>query len=156
MLSQILQGLVSPVTSLIDGWQTRKNIDAETKAKIATSKVENQIRLDTAKIDAAIAKELREDSAVASYDQQAMKNMQSSWKDEYLILLHTLPIWGYAVPSETLHKGLDGIWVKLGTAPDFWWVIYIGMVASTFGLRWLFSKQRVDQMISSPKTFKDK
>lgn len=146
-----LQWLASPVTSMIEGWQDRKTLTVETQQAIAQAKAENKMRLDTAKVDAKIAKELNLANTIADYDQQAQKNMSSSFKDEYLILLHTLPIWGYVIPNQELRDGLDLIWIKLGEAPDYWWIIYIGMVASTFGLRWLFDKKKVDAMLESTK-----
>ena len=82
------------------------------------------------------------------YDTTAQANMATSWKDEYLILLHTFPIWGYGLGIERVDKGLDKIWAKLETAPHEWWLIYIGIVASTFGLRWLFTKKRVDAILA--------
>ncbi|AUR87508.1 TMhelix containing protein [Vibrio phage 1.101.O._10N.261.45.C6] len=147
MIKQIVSGLLSPVTSLVDGWQTRKNIDAETKAEIARAKVHNKMRLDEAETQAKIDNLKADKTAETNYDMIAMQNMEKSYKDEYLIGLHTLPIWGYVIPSEALHMGLDKVWSKLETAPYWWWVVYIGMVAATFGLRWLFSKKRVDRML---------
>lgn len=78
------------------------------------------------------------------YDLQAQRNMKTSWKDEYLILVHTFLIWGYGIPSESLHKALDNVWLKLAGAPDWWWYIYAGMVISTFGLRWMSNKMLGD------------
>lgn len=95
--------------------------------------MENRTKLKTAKVD----KQIKELDAASSYDLQAQKNMQNSWKDEFLILLHTLPIWGYMIPSDDLTKRLDILWLKLDQAPDYWWLIYFGIVISTFGLRFM-------------------
>lgn len=146
-----LQWIASPITSIIEGWQERKTLTVETQQAIAQNKAENKMRLDTARVDAKITKELNLANTIADYDQQAQKNMATSFKDEYLILLHTLPIWGYIIPNQTFRDGLDMIWLKLAEAPDYWWIIYIGMVASTFGLRWLFDKKKVDAMLNSAK-----
>lgn len=113
--------IVGGITSLVSGWFETKKQKQQAKADYEKSQLES----------------------VSSYDIQAQKNMQTSWKDEYLILLHTLPIWGYVIPSETLHKSLDTLWLKLETAPDYWWLIYIGMVVSTFGLRWMIQGKNV-------------
>ncbi len=155
MITEILTWLATPFTALVEGWSDRKTLDVETKAKLAIAKAENKIRLETAKVDAEIARSQKEAEVIADYDQQAVKNMQSSWKDEYILLLHTLPIYGYIIPSETVHQGLDTIWEKLATAPQYWWIIYIGIVASTYGLRWLFNKHRVSAMIDGSKRFKE-
>lgn len=109
-------------------------------------------RLEIEKLKLEIKKNSMQAAAIAEsdYDQQAMKNMQTSWKDEYLIILHTFPIWGYGIPSETLHIGLDRIWLQFNSADYFWWITYIGIIASTFGLRWLFSS-KVDKMIGKKR-----
>ena len=82
------------------------------------------------------------------YDTTAQANMATSWKDEYLIILHTFTIWGYGLGIDRVDKGLDKVWAKLDTAPMEWWLIYTGIIASTFGLRWLFSKKRVDAIVN--------
>lgn len=108
--------LFSGITGLIQGWFT-------TKQK---------------KQEAELQKYITDLNATSDYDLQAQKNMQSSWKDEYLILIHTFPIWGYIFPSEELTSRLDILWNKFNEAPDWWWWIYLGMIISTFGLRFMF------------------
>lgn len=91
---------------------------------------------------AKIARQLKELDAQTDYDTTAQRNMKDSLKDEYLILLHTFPIWGYAIPSEQLRSSLDIVWSKLNEAPDWWWIIYVGMVVSTFGLRFMWNQMK--------------
>ena len=112
--------------------------------------VKEEGKLEIAKLELQIRKEQAAYAAKAEadYDTKAMENMKTSWKDEYLILLHTFPIWGYGVPSSELHEGLDRIWFQFNQAGYWWWICYIGIIASTFGLRWLFNN-RVDKMIKS-------
>lgn len=119
----------------------------EVKAEKIRLKNEIELARLNAEKEASIAKM----KAEVDYDTKAQENMKTSWKDEYLILLHTLPIWGYIVPSEEFHKGLDKVWFQLENAPDWWWIVYIGIVASTFGLRWFFSKQMIDRAIGTGK-----
>jgi hypothetical protein len=90
------------------------------------------------KQEAETQKYIADLNATSDYDLQAQKNMQHSWKDEYLILLHTFPIWGYIIPSEELTVRLDILWNKFDSAPDWWWWIYLGIIVSTFGLRFMF------------------
>ncbi len=110
--------LISGITELIKSYFSVKSQAIKTKAD----------------------RELRIEENVSDYDLQAMKNMQHTWKDEYLIAIHTFPIWGYLIPSDDLTTRLNMLWYKLGTAPDMWWAIYIGIVISTFGLRWMSSR----------------
>lgn len=109
-------------------------------------------RVELAKLELELKKEkkMAEARAEADYDTQAMKNMRSTFKDEYLIGLHTFPIWGYGIPSTTLHAGLDRIWYQFDNADYWWWLCYMGIIASTFGLRWLFSG-RVDKLMDGRK-----
>lgn len=89
--------------------------------------------------DAKAASEMKAMENVTEYDLVAQKNMKFSWKDEFLIFVHTFLIWGYIIPSDELHTSLNLLWYKLGTAPMWWQVIYGGMVISTFGLRFMQS-----------------
>lgn len=118
--------------------------------EVKAAKESTKVKLAELEFDVQKSKFLAEANAEADYDSQAMRNMQTSWKDEYLILLHTFPIWGYGIPSESLHAGLDRIWTQFNSANYFWWITYIGIIASTFGLRWLFNK-RIDRMIGDKK-----
>jgi len=107
--------IASGITGIINTWFTtkQKKQQAETDKYIA------------------------ELNATTEYDTQAQRNMQHTWKDEYLILLHTFPIWGYIITSDDLASRLDILWLKFESAPQWWWWIYMGMVVSTFGLRWM-------------------
>ena len=112
--------------------------------EVKAQKEANKVEIEKKKLDIKLEQMTVQTKAESDYDNRAQENMKTSWKDEYLIILHTLPIWGYLIPSEQFHKGLDKIWLNLQAAPYEWWVIYIGIVASTFGLRWLFTKKRLD------------
>lgn len=108
--------LFGGISELVGGWFTdrRQKREAETQRYIADL------------------------NATTNYDLEAQKNMRHSWKDEYLIILHTFPWWGYIIPSDDLTQRLDLLWSKMDTLPDWWWWIYLGMVISTFGLRFMF------------------
>ena len=112
------QVITGGITSLVSGW-------FETKQK------KQQAQADY---------NMKELTGETGYDLQAQRNMKTSLKDEFLILIHTFMIWGYGIPSPELHKSLDNVWTKIGEAPDWWWYIYAGMVISTFGLRFMGGK----------------
>lgn len=124
--------------------------------EVKQQKETNKTELLKAELEMKKAQMAAAAKAESDYDTQAVKNMQTSWKDEYIILLHTLPIYGYIIPYKPLHDGLDRIWHQLSVAPYEWWVIYIGIVASTFGLRWLFNKEKVNKMLKDKGIEKDK
>lgn len=115
--------------------------------EVKAQKAANKVEIEKKKLELELQKMTAQAKAESDYDNKAQDNMKTSWKDEYLIILHTLPIWGYIVPSEEFHKGLDRIWSHLENAPYEWWLIYMGIVASTFGLRWLFTKRRLDKIL---------
>ncbi len=114
MIKEVINGF----TQFISGWFDNKN---------ALRKAELKYQIKAL-------------SAESDYDMEAQRNMRHTWKDEYLIILHTFPIWGYIIPSAELTKRLDLLWIKLGSAPEWWWGIYVGIVISTFGLRFMFKK----------------
>lgn len=113
--------IVGGITSLVSGWFETKKQKQQAEADYATAQL----------------------NSVSDYDIQAQKNMQNSWKDEYLILIHTFPWWGYIIPSDELTSRLDLLWSKMDSMPDWWWYIYLGMVISTFGLRWMIQGKNV-------------
>ena len=74
------------------------------------------------------------------YDLEALRQKQHSWSDEYLMLIHTFPWWGYIIPSDGLTTRLDILWSKMSILPEWWWFCYAGMIISTFGLRFMHKK----------------
>ncbi len=114
----IFSVITSGITSLVGGWFKTKQ--------------------EKQKADAELQMQRQQGSD--DYDIQAQRNMKTSLKDEYLILVHTFMIWGYGIPSPELHTALDNVWTRLAAAPEWWWYIYAGMVISTFGLRFMSNR----------------
>ncbi|QDP55886.1 MAG: hypothetical protein GOVbin8609_18 [Prokaryotic dsDNA virus sp.] len=108
--------IVGGITSLVSGWFENK-------------KIEQQSKLET---------KLAEIEAESDYDNLAQKNMQTSWKDEYLILIFTAPlIIGYFDEERAIK------WVNFVKEMPLWYqVILFGIVAATFGLRWWFKDKQ--------------
>lgn len=118
----------------------------EVKAK----KVQMKNELALAKLEKEKAQYLSNLNATSDYDNQAMKNKQKSWMDEIIAFIHLAPIWLPAIDAlKDWNFTLAGesIMLNLLEAPAEWWMIYFGIVSSTFGLRWLFGKQEVNKMI---------
>lgn len=105
-----------------------------TESFFERKRVEQQAKADAAKEAAA---------SEGNYDLQAQKNMQMSWKDEYLMIVFTAPLLlGYFDEERAL------AWIDfVGDMPLWYQIILFGMVAATFGLRWWFSKKRVDVLL---------
>lgn len=92
----------------------------------------------------------------ADYDVQALRQQSYSWKDEYLVLLWSLPYliafapvalltiqmpFDSEVSDADVHAALTNAWAALAGSPAWWHWSWIGIVAATFGLRWMWGKR---------------
>lgn len=112
-------------------------------AKIGGDWLAGRQKIKAAKIEAEIARyaaEIKHAEKLVehreSYDIQALKQMQFSWKDEYLLFVLTLPLIGVFIPG-IQDKVLIGF-QYLAKTPQWYVLLIIGITAATFGLRWLF------------------
>jgi len=74
----------------------------------------------------------------ADWDTNAQMQMKYTWKDEYLMLLLSVPMVMAFVPS--LAPYVEEGFKVLQKTPDWYMLSFIGIVAATFGLRWLLGK----------------
>jgi hypothetical protein len=92
-------------------------------------KAAGKIRIAEAKIEGKIARE----QAILNMDMSAMNGMRWSWKDEYLLVLLSIPVIMAFVP------GLEGYALRgfgiVDQMPDWYKWAMTGMIAATFGLR---------------------
>jgi hypothetical protein len=114
----IIGVIVSAVSSIGKSWLENRKVKAE--GKIAISK---------AKIDFKVS----QFEARAAMDVAAMTGMQFSWKDEYLLVLFSVPLILSFIPG-MVNYVKDGFAV-LATLPEWYQWSITGMVAATFGLR---------------------
>lgn len=81
----------------------------------------------------------QEAKSESDYDTTALKQMQFSYKDEFAMLVWYSPIvlaWVYPEKAQA--------WVDfVGGLPHWYQLGMLGILASTFGLRWLFRQQQV-------------
>jgi len=124
---QLLGLLASPLTTWLEG-----------RAKRQVLKEEGKIRLEEAKVRGAELRAERAASAEANYDLEAMRQMQYSWKDEYLLIILSLPFLASFIP--VVQDYVITGWGYISQAPDWYQWSFLGVIAATFGLRWLFSK----------------
>ena len=113
--------IVTLVSTLFQGWMGAKKVKAEGQAKIAQAKVDATIR----KIDHQ-----------SDMDVNAASDMKHSWKDEYLVILMSIPVIMCFIP------GLDAQALKgfevLKQTPEWYRWAFLGIIAASFGLRtWL-------------------
>jgi len=118
----MLTALIGPISQLAGTWLEGKveKTKAETGAKVAKAKAEATImeKKATGEID---------------WDLEAIKGSQSSWKDEWLVILFSVPLVLAFIP------GMEGIvangFAQLNAMPQ-WYQYSLGViVAASFGVR---------------------
>ena len=110
------------VTSLFSSWSENK------KAKAA-----GKIKITAAKLDATV----KQIAAKQTMDAAAAGDMRFSWKDEYFVVILSLPYLMSFIP------GLDQVALEgfdiLARTPDWYRYSFLGVIAATFGLRTWFN-----------------
>ena len=119
----MIQALLGPIAELAGTWLNGKveTKAAETKAKVAKAEAEAQIMLSRA-------------TSEADWEKIMAQGSQSSWKDEWLTILFSIPLvlvftgdWG----REIVANGFTA----LETMPE-WYQYTLGViVAASFGVR---------------------
>jgi hypothetical protein len=118
----MIQALIGPIASLAGTWLEGKveKTKAETGAKVAKAKAEATImeKKATGEID---------------WDLEMARGSHSSWKDEWLVILFSVPLVLSFIP------GMEGVvasgFEQLEKMPD-WYQYSLGViVAASFGVR---------------------
>ena len=134
-LVSIFEPIINIVKEPINEWQKRKTLEVEIKDKDK----ERQHELNIKKID--VANELAKQGIQieADWDTNAQQDMKTSWKDEYLTILFSVPLILAFIPAtqESILKGFE----TLNKTPDWYMMLVMGIVAAVFGLRWLISRK---------------
>jgi len=122
MLGSLLSGLIAPVAGVINKWQDGRQKKAERKDRLAEAEVNGRI-----------ARIARESEGDINYDIEAQRQMQYSWKDEFLMFVLSLPFIGSFIPvvQDYVVKG----WEYLTLAPSWYQWAFLGVISATFGLR---------------------
>ena len=130
--------IVEPITSIVKEplveWQKRKTLVVEQEDK----ELERAFQIRVKKIDTATELAKQGIKVEADWDTEAQKQMEHSWKDEWFVILFSIPLIAAFVPQwqEAILKGFE----TLQKTPEWYIMLVLGIVASTFGLRWLISK----------------
>ena len=128
MLLEILRTIIGIGGDWIKGKQKLKEVTIEAEARVIEARANAEInRLDKAQ-DAEI-----------NWDQTAVSQMKSSWKDEYLTLLLSAPMilaflgpWGRDAAAEGF--------AAIAAAPDWYKVAFMAAIAASFGIRALVDR----------------
>ena len=119
----MLQALIGPVSGLIGSWMDSKTEEQRGKSAVAKAKAEAE-----AKVMVSAA------TSTADWEKLMAKGSQSSWKDEWLTILFSIPLilafageWGRTIVAEGF--------AALEVMPD-WYQYTLGViVAASFGIR---------------------
>jgi len=118
----MIQALIGPIASLAGTWLEGKveKTKAETGAKVAKAKAEATIMEKKA-------------TGELEWDLEMARGSQSSWKDEWLVILFSVPLVLSFIP------GMEGVvasgFEQLEKMPD-WYQYSLGViVAASFGVR---------------------
>lgn len=118
----------------IKEWQKRKTLKIQNEAKYLDK--EHEIKMKKLDINFELAKQGQK--IEANWDANAQNNMKYTWKDEWFVILFSIPLIAAFIPSlqDDILKGFE----VLSKTPDWYMWLLIGIVTATFGLRWMFSK----------------
>ena len=98
-------------------------------------RLENQKVVEQAEAEAKAKSIIKKAEAEADWDQEALRQSQFSWKDEYLVIILSLPFLGSFIPE--VQDFVSVGWDYLDKAPEWYQLSFIGLVTASFGLRWL-------------------
>jgi len=133
--------MLSLITSLIEGTssyfsnrQEIKKVEEAGTLAIKKSEIDAKVAINKAKLKLAEAGQISE----ADLDKRAVEDMKSSYKDEYLLALFSIPMILAFIPdyADIALKGFSVI----DTMPDWYKYIFIGMIIVIFGMRGMLTK----------------
>lgn len=138
--------ILSPISAIaevikepIKQWGERKAIKVQ--AEMDVKRIEAESLVAKAKTQLALAENGQK--IEADWDSHAQEQMRFSWKDEFLTAVLIFPIVLMFISALIGSDELLDRTIKAVKALDqfpYWYIILIfGIIASTFGLRWLIA-----------------
>lgn len=113
----------------------------QARAKRAEIKEERKTRVAEAEAQALVARASMDMKNEGDYDTEAQRQMQHSWKDEYLVIVLTSPFIGSFIPTVQDHVAKG--WEFVALAPPWYQWSFVGVICATFGLRWYARKTAI-------------
>ena len=105
------------------------------KNEIKKVEVEAEKMLVLAKAEAEVNKMKRESEQDYDLDKIAMTAMEKSWKDEFLLILFSIPIAMCFFPD--YRQYVEDGFKTLNIIPEWFMYIYVAMIVVIYGLRGL-------------------
>lgn len=97
---------------------------------------EGQRKIKLAEVEAEIALAAKRASAEIDWDLMWADQAKTSWKDEWFVLLHSIPVIMAFIPSMAPYVA-QGFEALSSSAPDWFITFYGAGVAASFGIRGL-------------------
>lgn len=117
---------IAPVIGLLGGlaksWMKKKQVQAEGKIEIEKAKVKGKIN---------------QAAEIISIDKASSGDMRYSWKDEFFVLILSIPVVLCFIPGFDVHV-LRGFAV-LKETPEWYRYAFLGAIVASFGLRTWFN-----------------
>lgn len=120
----MIQALIGPITELAGGW-----LKGKANAQAASA----NLKLVEAEAKATIMKNAA--TSESEWERLMAEGTQNSWKDEYLVLLFSIPLILSFLPFEWAKQAVTDGFAALETMPQ-WYSYTLGViVASSFAIR---------------------
>lgn len=120
----MIQALIGPLTELAGGW-----LKGKANAQAASA----NLKLVEAEAKATIMKNAA--TSESEWERLMAEGTQNSWKDEYLVLLFSIPLILSFLPFEWAKQAVTDGFAALETMPQ-WYSYTLGViVASSFAIR---------------------
>jgi len=139
-LATLTSGISATVSNAINDWSKRKTISSENKAKAELLKLETELRVlqieaqaRTAEVQTKLEMARQGQNIDFEHDSEAIRQMRSSLKDEFLLLLFSAPlVASFIGPLQPyIIKG----WEMMKLVPDWFLYAYLAMIMTIYGLR---------------------
>jgi len=110
--------IISAVSAIGTSWLNIRKVKAEGKIDITKAKIHSKIKRY---------------EHMGQMDVEAMKGMQFSWKDEYILILMSIPMIMSFIPGLTEYAKAG--FAVVDELPEWYTWSWMGIVTATYGLR---------------------
>jgi hypothetical protein len=128
MIWNILTTLLGIGGAALEKRQKLKEIELEGRTQIAVAQAQAEIARLNKSVDAEI-----------NWDTEVGRQMEHSWKDEFLTLILTAPVV-LAFCGDDARKAAAEGFAAIALAPDWYKASFMAAIAASFGIRALVNK----------------
>jgi len=118
----MIQALLGPLGNLASSWLQGKADKQAAEAKLKLTEAEAKAKIMLSK-----------ETSVADWERIMAQNSGSSWKDEYFVIVLSIPMILCFIP------GLEGVvehgFTQLQKAPDWYMYALLTAISASFGIR---------------------